>query len=740
MRLMIAVVLLAAAALAPARAEVSLAGVQGYDDCDALATRHPDSYEAHRCYWMLSRRGAGFEEAERRLRGRLAVEPGNTLARFMLGKVLQDSGERERAEPVLREAIAGFVEESHAQGEVHARLSLSSMLALLGRPDESMTELDAAGEAAERSGNRELVQAVISERAWNAYRKHDYGHAYAFFYELHSMLDETSPSYLQGEALSGLGASSWGMQRFADSLRYYREEAALRRKVGDRHAEALARGNVLLLLSIVQNIDLEERLEYLKESLDAARRAENRRAESTVLRLWALADPGDPRGVERLERAASISRELSDVTSLCNVLPELAKRVIDDDPARAFALVDEAIGVARDAANDFALAQASVARGHLRWQTGPRETAIRDSLASLDAIERMRDRQSDSSSRAVHFQRWFGAYYELAARLLRPDGRAATPEEQELAFQIVERMRTRQLIERLDRAAGHRVPDAPEAVLSEREGVLEQISEVQNRLMRGLRGAERTEALAALEDLEHRENVLRAEIARADPEFGALRRPTLPTLEQLRSAIAEDQALLSFQLADDLPISLLVVHTSRATRSYPVPTLDALNSAVRLYRGLLERRDDSARESGASLFANLLEQPLAELPDSVRRLVIVPDGPLQQLPFDTLTLTGSRDTMVSRYDLSLTPSISAWLRFREKNPAGSARSVLALADPVHPAHRGGRNAGIHLRRATGPPALRPQGGRRGGPATGAARPRRDRRERHRGAGQERRPA
>ena len=182
--------------------------------------------------------------------------------------------------------------------------------------------------------------------------------------------------------------------------------------------------------------------------------------------------------------------------------------------------------------------------------------------------------------------------------------------------------------------------------------------------------------------------MLRAEIARADPAFGALRRPTLPTLEQLRSSIGEDQAVLSFQLADGVPRSLLVVHTSRGTRSYPVPTLVALTSAVRLYRGLLERRDGSALDSGASLFSTQLEQPLSELPETVRRLVIVPDGPLQQLPFDTLTLGETQDTLASRYDLSLTPSISAWLRFREKSPAGSARSILALADPVHPAHQG----------------------------------------------------
>ena len=61
-----------------------------------------------------------------------------------------------------------------------------------------------------------------------------------------------------------------------------------------------------------------------------------------------------------------------------------------------------------------------------------------------------------------------------------------------------------------------------------------------------------------------------------------------------------------------------------------------LRPAVRLFNGTFDRRDGSDATPAAGLYRRLLEQPLRELPPGIRRLVLVPDDALHQLPFAAL--------------------------------------------------------------------------------------------------------
>jgi hypothetical protein len=172
---------------------------------------------------------------------------------------------------------------------------------------------------------------------------------------------------------------------------------------------------------------------------------------------------------------------------------------------------------------------------------------------------------------------------------------------------------------------------------------LAKITRLQPRLLsRGLSEDERAEALAALERLEVEERALRAGIYRSDPRLAGLRRPELATLRAVQKALGPDQALLAFQ-------------TNQSNK------------------GLAER-----------LYRDLLKEALADLPLEISRFVILPDGILHRLPFDALRAEPTGEPLGARFEITLAPSATVWLRLSAANGIPLGWRALAFADPLLP--------------------------------------------------------
>jgi LPXTG-motif cell wall-anchored protein len=73
----------------------------------------------------------------------------------------------------------------------------------------------------------------------------------------------------------------------------------------------------------------------------------------------------------------------------------------------------------------------------------------------------------------------------------------------------------------------------------------------------------------------------------------------------------------------------------------------------------------------------------ALLPDSIVRLIVVPDGPLHRLAFDALRLPDGRAAL-ERWTISLAPSagVATVLLARPSAPSAGSATLLALGDPV----------------------------------------------------------
>ena len=285
----------------------------------------------------------------------------------------------------------------------------------------------------------------------------------------------------------------------------------------------------------------------------------------------------------------------------------------------------------------------------------------------------------------------------LSGQLLKD----APASDLDLAFSVTERMRARSLLDAVGSARERPSPDLPAVVT--RRSILQAIAALQRTLMNPTLSDEaRRAGLARLGELEEREREAERQIAVAlrQPVAG----PSFATLDAVQSALGEHEALLSYQLGiwDTYEGafgggSWLVAITRHTRSAYRIPDRTHFAPIVPVFTGLLASSDGGEGPAAVRLYGDVFGRALDALPSGTTRLIVIPDGPLQQLPLDALRSEIGAPPLAARYEMVVAPSATLWLQWRTSPAAPTSGHVLTFADPVI---HGASGADAALRRAT----------------------------------------
>ena len=620
LRSFLALALLSAPILVPAPARAAV-----LDDCQARFAAAPDDEESAECFYRAGRSEAG-ERASAAVEALLARHPDHPWLLFYLGHLRWD--EPARAEQPYRRAAAAFATRGDTAGEVRTRAALHSVLVKLGRIEEAATEVERTVDLAASARD-----PLLTARAQLLQARHirssgrDMEQSYRL---LRAALDAALPAGpypLQRDCLEDLANVCYSLGRLSESRALYGDLARLAASQGDRRSEANARYGALRIL-VEDHIEIprpetrDQIARQARELLDAATDNHRELAGRAHLLLGQLS-----RGAEARRHFELCLADLASPRDRVHCLTGLSQHLrLEGEPQAAREAVREALALARETRSPRSLAHAWRERMRVSWALVPSGQPSRQALASseqaLNMIESMREQQSGESGRAGLLAIWAEDYYWLAGRLLAAN-------DVDTAFGVMERLRARTLLESLERA-------------------------------------------------------------QAEPF--SMERSGFARLAEVRRALQPDEALLSFQIgADQGPWgdtgggSWLLVTTAAGTRVHRLRRdRVALRPAVRLFTGLFERRDGSEERPAAGLHADLLDEALRELPRGIRRLVIVPDDGLHRLPFAALREAPGGPPLAYRYEITVAPSATLWLRWRAHRPGAAAEPLLALADPEQP--------------------------------------------------------
>jgi len=396
------------------------------------------------------------------------------------------------------------------------------------------------------------------------------------------------------------------------------------------------------------------------------------------------------KALQFLQPALETAQKRKDSVLSSSILTNIGMIFLNQENCpRAQAYFDQALAEIRKDQSDPVALRIFYGLGRCQENKGNYDQAISRYNECLRIIDRIGANIVDDINRAGYlqdkteiYQRLINLYYELFQK-------TKSPVFEKEIFYTAEKAKARSFVEYLERLG--KSDPARSARPSNALGEKLRISRLE--ILKKLSSASLAqEARSQLENqvrqIDDQTSVMNAE------EFGQtnaaeiLAKPV--TVEFLQQRLLNaDTALVEYFLGKDR--SYLIFVSNSAFKIVELAPQDKLENTLIGYLNYLQDLDvDQATGIAAArrLYKELIA-PIADLiPKSATNLIIVPDGILFHLPFETLCANQSgpkAEYLMNRYFVSYAPSATAFFYLSKRpKPAAYAKDLLAFGAPAYP--------------------------------------------------------
>lgn len=668
-----------------------------------------------------------LEQALSRLR-RMPSRSGESASKEALllnslGEVYYSLSDVKKALDAFKQALGLWTAAGDRRGEALARLNMGYMYYDFGDLKSATEQYDLSLSRWRALGDRRGEALCLTAK----------GGVHSFLGEqqtalgLHNEALDTFRSigdrYGEATTLNGIGTAYEGLNRPQDALDNYERARHLYGLIGNQNFEALAKFYIGAVYRAAG--DAGRAAEFYHQSLSLLREVGDVRLETYVLRDLAMMNSSAGRNREalgQLETVLDLYEKFEDKRGRAHTLNSIgdihyaAGRI-----SEAHAFYEQAVSLFRKAQDRgaelttlYKLARAERALGYI-------DQALSRMDDSTRLIDGMRVKAGAPDFRATYFasaRRHHQLYIELLMDMHKrhPAGGYASR-----ALAVSERSRARTLLEMLTEAKVDIRHGADPALVERADALgqsLDAAAEYKIRVLSTRRGEEDVgDVDGEIRRLTAEYSETQSRIAEQSPLYVTLTQPKILTLGDVQAELKDaDTLLLEYALGEER--SYLWAVTADSFTSYELPGRQVLEDAAgAVYRALTarqhiegetqadyEKRVAEGDEKFWPSVAALSETLLGPVADRLgpRKLIVIAEGALQLIPFETLTVApsgrGGREsrsvtnrqwpenavTLVSEHEVSYLQSASMLHALSQKpRPPDSAREGIAiLADPV----------------------------------------------------------
>ena len=573
-----------------------------------------------------------------------------------LANVMLELGEQRKALVYLNQALGEWRAFNDAAGEAQTLVVLGTAYTQIGESRLALAQYDQALKLWRRLNNRsELADALLS-LGLTYDNLGEWQKSLECSTEARALYQQTNNPEGEAVALNNLGLVYVRLGEFGRALDLYNQAIGLWRKLGDRREEANTLSNTGF--AEAQQNNLAKALSAYQQSLPLWRLAGDRRGEARALqRLGELqAQLGESKkALEHYELALPLLRTAGDRLREAETLTSLGKVILSQGDAakakeqfsQASAILAELGNRAGEAQALFGLAQAERALGRLSES----RRLIESALAKVESVRAGVGSQQFRASYLATVQRLYEFNLDLLMQLHRAQAEAGFDA---LALEASERARARSLLEQLveSRAGIRRGVDA---ALLAREQELTQLLNAKAQRLSQLSprtgGNQWRDLQQEIRQLEDEYQQAQARIRQTSPHYAALTQPQPLSSGEIQSLLDADTLLLEYALGEER--SYLWAVSASGVASYELPKRSLIEDAAKRASKLLNARAVRLRGETVAARSERIAQADAQLSDAAKqlsdwllapaaaqlgdkRLVIVPDGALQYVPFAML--------------------------------------------------------------------------------------------------------
>jgi CHAT domain-containing protein/tetratricopeptide (TPR) repeat protein len=581
---------------------------------------------------------------------------------------------------------------------------------LRGRTDRMAKIYQVVRQRAHARGDRFLEAGAIQNLAYVAHRNGEMAKAASMYESVLPLIERDRNPDLYATIIGNLGYTLIALGDFDRALMLQSEALELFSARGDIGQTA----RTLTALGAIQfrTGNVERAYESLRSGQPLYERAGDVTGQASALRLMgnAAAELGrHDLALEHLRKAEQLASDLDTIEGT-RVLIAGELRTLGDlrgaekllsavlltknEQTRADALAERARlrrhqNRSREALADLRAADTIYAR--LQFDFNRIDTSAALALALLDAGDvraaaaaadtavtmeaRIRVKSANPELRAGFLSASY-APYEARIEVDLASGPPRDPNASWSAFRTAEAIRARSLSDRV--SSGSRPGSEPRD--AELEILREKLTALQIDLERRARASHGEPESGALE-LRRRIEETRARLESRALSGGGVGTSSALTISASRTdvqaALPIDTAVLAYFVGDRRSHAWLL--TRSELRHEVLPGRRVLQDLVSTF---IERQRSGVRSANDAVFAPLLGNLLDGV--SARRLLVLPDGPLNGLPFAALPLPrgAPRELLVDRFVITAAPSLALALRPREAR-TGEHLRVAVISDPVY---------------------------------------------------------
>jgi len=579
------------------------------------------------------------------------------------------SGDYEPCVPVYQAIRVRAIARHDKAFEVRAIQNLAAAAVRRGNAAQSVEMFDAVLPFIERDRDPDLYATLIGNLGNSLITLGEFDRALRLHTEALEVFSARGDDSQTARELAALGAIQFRSGNVEQALATLENALPLYERAQD-HA------GLVSALRLAGNAAAE--LGQHDTALDYLRRAEVQDKNgitidrTRVLIAGELRTLGDLRGADKLLTQALLTKS---EPSRADALAERARlRERQGRSAEALADLREADGIYARLKLDFnridtssALALALLAASDMAGAGAAADTAV-------DIETRIRVNSANPELRA----RFLSASYAPYEARIEVDLATGEPKDEVAAwkaFRVAEAIRARSLGDRLAYAAhrGDAARDENADRLRERLTALQ--VDLERRMRKGSsKDADVHETRRLIDEVQARLEARMLDQQGVQPNY---RLGIAESLEDVQAALPADTAVLAYFVGDQRSHAWLLTHTELRHSALPERRVlqDLVNGFVKQQRAGLRVADNSPF---TSLLGGLLRGVTA------KRLLILPDGPLNSLPFAALPLPhgNSREQLIDRFVIASAPSLALALRPAENRPAAQMR-VAVVSDPVY---------------------------------------------------------